>query len=140
MIRKKIQRKVSLVFDLIFHPKDTKIWLIRRWVVRSERSDCSKKEREMIRYTGILASQLIKTHLSPSENSLQQARDKKCKLQISSRIMKTHSVSQRVSEAPQKLSQDRLQQERDGNDQVHTNTSFANNQTHVAKRCPTSGC
>ena len=54
--------------------------------------------------------------------------------------MKTHSMSQRVSEAPQTLRQDRLQQERNGNDQVHTNTSFANNQTHVAKRYPTSGC
>ena len=46
MTRKKFRKEVSFIFDLIFHPKNTKIWLIRRWVVRSERSDCSKQERE----------------------------------------------------------------------------------------------
>lgn len=70
---------------------------------------------------------------------LQQEWDSKYELQSVSQIVKTHSVSsqERAKLTPQTVAwtvmQDRLQRKRDGNDQVHTKTSFADNQTHVAK-------
>ena len=85
------------------------------------------------------------------KDCLQQEWDRKCELHIISQINNTHSGSQRVSKdqtthdfpfqkpaklAPQMvacaLRQERLPEERDGNDQAHVNISFASNQTHIA--------
>ena len=90
----------------------------------------------MIRYIRILALQMIKTHLCPRENRLQQALDKKHELQIIWRIIKTHSTNRRVSET---LQQNRLQRERDENDQVHTNTTFANDLNSLSYKEDDSG-